>query len=323
MGPYGFMCLDVPEVPGNQGLKDQRLALKWVKDNIEAFGGDPNKITLFGESAGSMSVDHHVHSTHDNMFNQVILQSGVVLTPMLRNPFNEGPLRLAERLGYTTQDVTDALSFLATIDTGRVIAANVELNLNFRYCVENSFDNVERFLGDYPVNLRNPEVNNVPIMIGFTNDEWLSRYAHADEDFFARSSVLDDYLRGSFNFDAKFEEVAGDIRRFYMGDEPESVETRRAVIHIASDLDFLHPTRRSIIKYFENGAHPIYSYVFSYDGERNFVKYRNNITFGGAAHADEISYLFDVEFMSTIMPDEDRLVVDRMTTLWANFVKYG
>lgn len=145
MGPYGFMCLDVPEVPGNQGLKDQRLALKWVKDNIEAFGGDPNKITLFGESAGSMSVDHHVHSTHENMFNQVILQSGVVLTPMLRNPFNEGPLRLAERLGYTTQDVTDALSFLATIDTGRVIAANVELNLNFRYCVENSLITLKDF----------------------------------------------------------------------------------------------------------------------------------------------------------------------------------
>ena len=52
LGPVGFLSLEDPElgIPGNAGLKDQTFALKWVKRNIERFGGDPNNVTVFGES---------------------------------------------------------------------------------------------------------------------------------------------------------------------------------------------------------------------------------------------------------------------------------
>lgn len=58
----GFLNLGLPECPGNVGMKDQTLALQWVKDNIAKFGGDPNNVTIFGESAGSSSVHYHTLS---------------------------------------------------------------------------------------------------------------------------------------------------------------------------------------------------------------------------------------------------------------------
>lgn len=58
----GFLSTEDDVLPGNYGMKDQVLALEWVQSNIEKFGGDPNKVTIFGESAGGVSVGLHLLS---------------------------------------------------------------------------------------------------------------------------------------------------------------------------------------------------------------------------------------------------------------------
>jgi len=86
-GPFGFLYLKTGDdkmkgaanedlmAPGNMGLADQRLAIKWVHENARAFGGDPAKITLFGESAGAASVSSHlVASGSWPYFRNAILQ---------------------------------------------------------------------------------------------------------------------------------------------------------------------------------------------------------------------------------------------------------
>ena len=82
LGIFGFLSTGQEEAPGNLGLWDQREALVWVKDNIAAFGGDPDRVTLFGESAGSMAVNFHLVSPQSRgLFHGAILQSGTDLGP--------------------------------------------------------------------------------------------------------------------------------------------------------------------------------------------------------------------------------------------------
>lgn len=81
-GVLGFLSTEDDVVPGNMGLKDQVLALKWIKQNIEAFGGDPNRITMAGASSGGASIHYHYLSPMSaGLFRNGISMSGTALMP--------------------------------------------------------------------------------------------------------------------------------------------------------------------------------------------------------------------------------------------------
>nr|QEE13685.1 carboxylesterase 5 [Mythimna separata] len=323
LGPYGFMCLDTPNVPGNQGLKDQQLALKWIKENIEEFGGDSDKITIFGESAGGASVDLQLLYGQEKLFDKVITQSGNALGPWaVQEPDTSAPLKLAEYLGFATTDIEEALTFLATADTNIVIASTTELGLQFLPCIEKDFNQVEKFIYDHPLNIQ-PKLRNVAIIVGYNSHESLATYETMPaEGFSTLNNLFYDNLANNFNFDEDLIEMEEIVRHFYIGDEKISKEVKQGLIEFSSDFAFNYPAQRTIQKYLDNGARNIYQYVFDYDGDRNFVKARLNFTAPGATHADEIGYLFDISYIDDTKP-EDQLTIDRFTTLWANFVKFG
>ena len=82
LGPFGFLSTGDSNSPGNYGMLDQVLALKWVNENIKNFGGDPNKVTIFGFSAGGASVGLHLLSPlSKDFFHGAISESGVDLSP--------------------------------------------------------------------------------------------------------------------------------------------------------------------------------------------------------------------------------------------------
>jgi len=114
----GFLAYDEEHVTGNAGLYDQRLALEWVQENIDKFGGDRSQVTLFGESAGGASVSYHLHSDKSqDLFKNAIAQSGSLLSPWAMLSVEEAHRRskiLAERLNctdrYPPSNMTDERS---------------------------------------------------------------------------------------------------------------------------------------------------------------------------------------------------------------------
>lgn len=96
LSALGFLSTGDEASPGNFGLKDQALALAWVKQNIASFGGDPNEITIVGQSAGAASVDMHLLSPLSRgLFSKAIAMSGSAIAPY--NYPTENPLQLARK----------------------------------------------------------------------------------------------------------------------------------------------------------------------------------------------------------------------------------
>ena len=99
LGLFGFLSLANEYVPGNMGLLDQVMALEWVQRNIKEFGGDPTRVTIMGESAGSWSVFYHMMSPRSiHLFHQVIGQSGSVVSPRWKEYTEEEAKRLVKHL---------------------------------------------------------------------------------------------------------------------------------------------------------------------------------------------------------------------------------
>lgn len=101
LNSFGFLNTGDGVVSGNMGLKDQQLALKWVKDNIQYFNGDTNRMTLIGHSAGAACVHYHMLSpTSRGLFSRAISQSGTALSPwaLVKNPRGQA-FDLGKKLG--------------------------------------------------------------------------------------------------------------------------------------------------------------------------------------------------------------------------------
>ena len=92
LGIFGFLTLGDEELPGNIGLWDQLGGLKWIEKNIGAFGGNPDKVTIFGQSAGSWSINYQLASHQsEGYFSSAIAQSGsILLSPIINTGKTKG-----------------------------------------------------------------------------------------------------------------------------------------------------------------------------------------------------------------------------------------
>lgn len=113
-GLFGFLSTEDETVSGNMGLKDQVLVLKWIKEHIESFGGDPNRITLAGISAGGASVHYHYLSPMSaGLFHSGISLSGTALVPWAQaEQSRKKAIKLAELVKCNTTDIRQMIQCL-------------------------------------------------------------------------------------------------------------------------------------------------------------------------------------------------------------------
>lgn len=177
LGALGFVRLqDVCEVPssGNEGLRDQVAALKWIRANIDAFGGDANNITLFGESAGAMSIAALMAAPDcRGLFQRAIVQSGHPRAINGRDKANnlaEAFIEHLERInGKKPISQTDTRSIL---EAQQAILTDPRMEqswgqLPFKPVLDHELLSVEPMLA-----LRDGNGANVSLMLGSNLDEW-------------------------------------------------------------------------------------------------------------------------------------------------------
>ncbi|KAI2579053.1 carboxylesterase 4A, partial [Homo sapiens] len=204
LGIFGFLSTDDSHARGNWGLLDQMAALRWVQENIAAFGGDPGNVTLFGQSAGAMSISGLMMSPlASGLFHRAISQSG---TALFRLFITSNPLKVAKKVAHlagcnhnSTQILVNCLRALSGTKVMRVSNKMRFLQLNFQRDPEEIIWSMSPVVDgvvipdDPLVLLTQGKVSSVPYLLGVNNLEfnWLLPYNITKEQV---PLVVEEYL---------------------------------------------------------------------------------------------------------------------------------
>ncbi|KAJ3645078.1 hypothetical protein Zmor_022765 [Zophobas morio] len=328
LGILGFVSFEDPslEVPGNAGFKDQVMALQWVQTNISKFGGDPNNVTVFGESAGAISVHLLVLSPMTKgLFHKAIAQSGYALNASARR----GCTLLAKTMGL--EGVDDKIIYDTLMQKQvdeifeiqeRILKEMVPCQRRlFSYVVEKNSSNP--FLDEEPITLmKTGRFNQVPFMLGFTSGEGMLF------DMFSRTiSDFESVVPWYFGYEPGHPDVkvvANQIKKFYFGDEDISPTTKAQKYDMLSDAHFIFGLYTTILSQYSNSKAPTYLFRMSVESRLNFLKNILKIEVPGACHLDDVGYLFKNFSTPKIEPDSlEDISISRFVKLWTNFAKFG
>ncbi|XP_063801978.1 fatty acyl-CoA hydrolase precursor, medium chain-like [Pseudophryne corroboree] len=326
LGLMGFLSSGDEQLPGNYGFLDQVQALRWVQGNIVNFGGDPNSVTIFGESAGGVSVSVlMVSPLAKGLFHRAIAESGVAIIPgFIANSVKEVIFTRNIVSNVSGCDQNKMLDCFRTKTEEEIIAIASSLkSLPLPGSIDGTFfpKPVEQILAD-------KETSPVPFMTGVTEQEfgWMIPMAlnisgfREGMDRETAHKVLENIpllgpLVGSTSL----------LLDEYLGDATDPAVIRNRLFDLCGDFMFVMPALKKS-KYHRDAGNPVYFYEFQRrpsifkDSKPDFVK---------ADHGDELFFVIGGPFMpegllfTGAAEEEEKVLSKTVMKYWANFARTG
>ncbi|XP_046677003.1 venom carboxylesterase-6-like [Homalodisca vitripennis] len=343
LGPLGFLSTEDEVVPGNNGLKDQAMALAWLQRNVAAFGGNPSSVTITGMSAGGASVHYHYLSPRSvGLFHKGVSMSGSALCPWTQTEEAARKARdLASALGCPTKSNQELVDCLRTRPARRIVRlVQTPLFMPWHFNPYSPFGPVQEKAGSNPFLTQHPwdilqdgKVQSRPWLASVTSEEGLYPVSNFVANATLLAEIEKDWLKIApalldYNYtvvpDHK-DEVSLKIKEYYMKGQPISRSTVAPFIQLASDRLFVVDVERAARLMAQAEKAPVYFYRFSYRGKHSYsemMSWGSTENFG-VSHGDDTGYMLGVEYMNPLETESDLRMSKLMVNMWVNFAKTG
>ncbi|XP_065202789.1 esterase E4-like [Planococcus citri] len=336
----GFLNLRLKECSGNQAVKDIVLSLRWIKNNVRSFGGDPDNVTLIGSSSGSVLAHTLILSpSAKGLFHKAVMMGGHVnyaVIPLQET--NEDHAReIAKQFGYdgSLQDNKKILMFLKKLDAIMLIEGfkRCQNTLQetiapiFPMCVFNpTFDRGD-ILPDLPNNLIKT-MARIPIMIGFSQIESIMGYVRAVRPFTEKNfkgSLRQNFFGWGYHLsDDDVQSIYKEVEAFYLEGQPVEQAPLPVKMDIQSDVSMFDVYETVINPISEDLPSSVFVYKFEFEGNIHSMNATLNSMIDepikGTFHASDFSYW---NRFGDPKDNKTRKMVETFTQLVTTFARTG